>query len=380
MADLKPSERGRAWVEIDLDALAQNITDLRANTPDGCEIMAIVKADAYGHGVEKVSKRLVVEGIKTFAVATLVEGVALRSYAPDSDILILGRTKPEDAHFLESHCLSQLVVDGVYAKALNDTGCKLRVHAAIDTGMHRLGIEPKNFDEIERIFNQENLCVVGTATHLASPDSFEESDMEFTNSQIESFFALIRKLEKKGYNVGKLHAQSSYGIYNYPELKCDYIRPGIMLYGVQSQDDITKIKANLHPVLSLRAVIAQVRWIEAGESVSYGRLYTTEKPIKLATAGIGYADGIPRQMTNNGGMAVVNGHKVPIIGRICMDLLMLDVTEVERVEAGDIATFIGADGSERISCEQVAAASGTITNDILCRLSTRLPRIYTGDV
>ena len=380
MVDLKPSERGRAWVEIDLDALAKNITDIRTNTPDGCEIMAVVKADAYGHGVEKVSKRLVAEGIKTFAVATLAEGVTLRGYTPDSEILILGRTRPEDAHFLESHCLSQLVVDGAYAKALDDTGHKLRVHVAIDTGMHRLGAEPKNFAEIESIFNYKNLCVAGTATHLASPDSLVESDLEFTKSQMDSFLALICNLEKKGYNVGKLHAQSSYGIYNYPELRCDYIRPGIMLYGVQSQDDVTKVKANLHPVLSLRAVIAQVRWIDAGESVSYGRLYTADKPIKLATVGIGYADGIPRQMTNNGGMSIVNGQKVPIIGRICMDLLMLDVTDVEHVKAGDIATFIGADGCERISCEYVAAASGTITNDILCRLSARLPRIYTGDV
>jgi serine/alanine racemase len=193
---------------------------------------------------------------------------------------------------------------------------------------------------------------------------------------MEKFYSVVEALKEKGYDVGKQHAQSSYGIYNYPELKCDYVRPGIVLFGVQSQDDETKVKTELCPVLSLKATIAQVRWIGAGESVSYGRLYTAKQPIKLATVGIGYADGIPRQMTGNGGMCIVNGRKVPIIGRICMDLLMLDVTDVDHVQAGDIATFIGKDGNEEIRCEEVAAAAGTITNDILCRLGTRLPKVY----
>ena len=377
IADIeKPSERGRAWIEIDLDALAHNVADIRSKAPDDCEIMAIVKADAYGHGLERVAKRLLNEGVKAFAVATVIEGIKLRSCAPVEDILVLGYTQPEDAALLERNNLAQLVVDGAYAKILNDTGHKIRAHVAIDTGMHRLGVELSNFDEIESIFNSENLTVEGTATHLASPDSLDESDIAFTNAQLESFYKVVSKLKDKGYNTGKLHVQSSYGIYNYPELKCDYIRPGIMLYGVQSQSDETKVKTELSPVLSLRAAIAQVRWIKAGESVSYGRLYTADKPTKLATVGIGYADGIPRQMTNNGGMSIVNSRKVPIIGRICMDMIILDVTDVENVEAGGIATIIGKDGNEEIRCEEVAAVAGTISNDILSRLGARLPRIY----
>ena len=372
----KPLERGRAWIEVDLDALAFNLADIRSNIPDGCQVMAIIKSNAYGHGIKQVTERLVIEGVHAFAVATVVEGVQLREYIPDEEILVLGYTSPMDARYLSINKLAQLVVDGTHAKALNDAGHTLRVHIAVDTGMHRLGMEPTCFAEIENIFSYENLIVEGIATHLASPDSLNEDDINFTNAQMEKFFTVVRKLKDKGHNVGKLHAQSSYGIFNYPGIKCDYVRPGIMLYGVQSQNDDTKIKTKLHPMLSLRASIAQVKWIGAGESVSYGRLYTTDKPTKIATVNIGYADGLPRQMTGNGGKSIVNGQKVSIIGRICMDMIMLDVTDIENVEAGDVATIIGKDGNEEIRCEEVAAAAGTITNDILSGLSERLPRIY----
>jgi len=372
----RPHIYGRAWVEIDMEALSLNIADIRAKSPESCEIMAVLKADAYGHGVERVAKRLVREGIKTFAVATVAEGVQLRGIVPEGDILVLGCAHTDDAGCLFDYNLSQLVVDDVHAAALNAAGFKLRIHVAVDTGMHRLGIEPDNFDEIERLFNYKNLTVIGIGTHLASPDSFDNSDIEFTNTQMERFYAVVKKLRDKGYEVGKLHAQSSYGIYNYPEIKCDYNRPGIMLFGVHSQADDTKVKTDLKPMLSLKADISQVRHIKEGESVSYGRLFTAEKPMKIATVGIGYADGIPRQMTGKNGMAIVGGIKVPIIGRICMDMLMLDVSGVENVKTGDIATFIGRDGAEEIRAEELAAAAGTITNDILSRLGNRLPRVY----
>jgi len=371
----KPHERGRAWIEIDTDALAHNIADIRSKSPEGCDIMAVVKANAYGHGVGPVAERLVKEGIKMFAVATAAEGVQLRQYVPGGDILVMGYTHPQDANVLNKHELIQLTADGAHAKALHDTGHKIRIHIAIDTGMHRLGIEPSNFSEIENIYGLSNLSVEGVATHLASPDSLIESDISFSNEQMEMFFTVVHKLKEKGLNTGKLHVHSSYGIYNYPETKCDYTRPGVMMYGIQSQNDETKIKTDLQPVLSLKAVIAQVRWIKAGESISYGRSYIAGKDTKLATVCIGYADGIPRQMSGKDGFGIVHGKKVPIVGRICMDMLMLDVTEAGYVEAGDIATFIGRDGSEEIRCETIAEAAGTITNDILSGLSSRLPRI-----
>jgi len=371
----KPLKRGRAWIEIDTDALAHNIADIRSKSPKNNEIMAVVKANAYGHGVGAIAERLVEEGIKVFAVSTIAEGVQLRQHVPDGDILVMGYTHPLDAGLLNKNNLIQLVADGVHANALHGSGQRIRVHIAIDTGMHRLGIEPSDFSGIESIFGLKNLNIEGVATHLASPDCLTEKEKIFSNTQMEKFFSLVNKLKEKGYNTGKLHAHSSYGIYNYPEPGCDYTRPGIMMYGVQSQNDETLLKPDLRPVLSLRAVIAQVRWIKAGESVSYGRSYTADRDIKLATVSIGYADGIPRQMSGKNGKAIVHGKKVPVIGRICMDMLMLDVTDAEDVEAGDVATFIGRDNDEEIRCEDVAEAARTITNDILSGLSGRLPRI-----
>jgi len=278
--------------------------------------------------------------------------------------------------YLSEFGLSQLVVDRAYANELNETGYALNVHIAVDTGLHRLGMETSNFDDIESVYACKNLTVQGVATHLASSDSLDSSDMEFTNTQIERFYTVVNALKSKGYDVGMLHVQASYGIYNYPEIVCDYARVGIALYGVMSQNGETKIKPALQPVLSLRARIAQVRWIGAGESVSYSRTYTTDKQMKLATVSIGYADGVPRQMSGNGGVCIVHGRKVPIVGRICMDLLMVDVTGIDNAAAGDVVTLIGKDSGEEIRCEDVAEASGTITNDILCRLGRRLPRVY----
>jgi len=377
MAHKKMGIFKRAWVEIDLDALAHNVHDIKSKIKSSCEIMAVIKADAYGHGAGRVAERLVREGISTFAVATLSEGAEVREYAPDSDILVLGYTHPADAKYLVKYRLAQLASDAVHAKALDATGLKINVHVAIDTGMHRLGVEPMNFSDIESIYKSENLTVVATATHLASPDSLAESDVKFTKLQMERFLDVVKKLRERGYDVGKLHTQSSYAIYNNPDIDCDYVRPGIMLYGVHSQDDDTKVSTDLRPVLSLKALIAQVRQIDKGESVSYGRLYTAEAPVMLATVSIGYADGIPRNLTGHGGMCIVNGCKVPIIGRVCMDMLMLDVTDAGVVKAGDIATFIGSVGDAEIRCEELAACAGTITNEILCRLGARLPRIYT---
>jgi len=375
--DKEPLKCGRAWVEIDLDALSYNIKEIRSVIPEECDIMAVVKANAYGHGVEGVAGRLVEEGIKSFAVATVNEGIQLRGYVPNGEILVMGYTQTPDAVCLFNYNLTQLVVDGAHGKALNNAGFKLRVHVAIDTGMHRLGVEPRNFEEIESIFNCENLNVEGTATHLASPDSLEKSDIDFTKAQMDKFLDAVKKLKDKGHCVGKLHAQSSYGIFNYPELKCDYVRPGITMFGVKSQNDVLKVKTELRPMLSLKAVIAQVRWIEAGESVSYGRQYIAEKPVKIATVCIGYGDGLPRQMTGNGGECIVKGKKVPIVGRICMDMIMLDVTDIEHIESGDIATIIGKEGNNVIRGEDIAESSNTITNDLFTGLSVRLPRIYT---
>ena len=368
----------RAWAEIDLDALCHNVRQINSNLPHGCELMAVVKTDAYGHGLEQVAKRLWNEGVRSFAVATAAEGVLLRRCGVRGSCLVLGYTPISEARTLYRNNLEQLIVDGAHAKALNDAKYRIKVHVAVDTGMHRLGIEPENLDEIESVFQCEYLTVAGIATHLASSDGQKDDDINFTEMQIKNFYETVGALQEKGYDTGKLHIQSSYGIYNYPELQCDYVRAGIMLYGVMGYNSKTRIKPDLHPVLSLHAGIVQIKWLKAGESVSYGRIYKTDKPTKVAIVSIGYADGVPRTVSGNGGTCIVNGVKVPIIGRVCMDFLMVDVTDVVSVVPGDIATLIGRVGDVEIRCEDLAEAAGTITNDIFTGLSSRVERVYLG--
>ena len=373
---LAPHEKGRAWLEIDLAAIESNAAALRSALPEKCELMAVVKADAYGHGAAQVAARLWKCGVGSFAVATAGEAVGLRKSGLDGNILVLGCTHPGDAGVLYENSLTQLVVDGAYADVLSNAGYRIDVHVAIDSGMHRLGIDSSNHSEIESVFKCKNLNVTGTATHLASSDSLAAGDVGFTNRQIENFRLAVEAMQSKGHNTGKLHIQASYGIFNYPGLECDYARAGIALYGVMSHDGAVVKKAALKPALAMRARVAQVRLIGAGESVSYGRAFTASSSMKIATVGVGYADGVPRQASGNGACCIAHGHMVPVIGRVCMDLLMIDVTEVDQVRTGDIVTVIGSDGGETIRCEDLAAVSGTITNDVLCRLGSRLPRIY----
>jgi len=373
--EIMPSDDGRAWVEIDLNALGHNASKIRSHLPEGCELMAVVKADAYGHGVAQCARRLWAEGVKVFGVATIVEAIELREAVSDAQILIFGYTHQRDAKFLYEYSLSQVVVDGAHARELNDMGLSLHVHVELDTGMHRLGMSPENLEEIESVFSCKNLIIDGIATHLASADSQDEEDVRYTNLQIERFNSVVEALKSKGYNVGKCHIQASYGLYNYANIDCDYARAGIALYGALCgyEDDR---RPDLRPVLSLKAIVSQVRWVEAGKPVSYGGIFRTTRTTKIATVGIGYADGVPRQISGNGGMCLVRGIKVPILGRVCMDMLMIDVTEIEEIKAGDVVTLIGRDGDEEVKCEDVAVASGTITYDVLCRLGNRLPRVY----
>ena len=372
----EPAVDGRAWVEVDLDAIAHNARQLRAALPDGCEMMAVVKAQAYGHGAAAVSARLQSEGAAAFAVASLGEAIELREAGIGGEILVMGYTHPPDSKLLHDHRLTQLAVDAAYAKALDAQGHKLNVHIAVDTGMHRLGVEHTELAEIESIYSCGNLTVTGVASHFASSDSLENEDTEFTKTQTERFISVIAALESKGYDTGKRHIQASYGILNYPQLRYGYARAGIALYGVKSSNAPVKTGLDLKPALAIRARIAEVRQIAAGESVSYGRTFITQKPLTLATVCIGYADGIPRHLSGNGGVCLIHGQKAPILGRICMDLLMADVSGAGPVSPGEAATLLGSDGGQTIRCEDVAEASGTITNDILCRLGPRLPRVY----
>jgi serine/alanine racemase len=365
----------RAWIEVDREALIHNARELQRLLPATNRLMAVVKADGYGHGAVETAQTLQQNGVQAFATATLHEAIALRQGGIREIILVMGYTCPAEAKLLKRYSLEQTVTDGAYARALHETGLKLDVHIKLDTGMRRLGIDCGNLPEIERIFGYKNLTVKGMMTHLSEADNLAEDAAEFTLSQINSFFDTANALKDKGHPVGKLHIQESYSILNYPELPCDYARAGIALYGVLCKNDKTRLTPNLRPVLALKARVAEVKWIKEGEPVSYSRTFVAAGPTKIATVTIGYADGVPRNSQPRDEYVLLRGQRAMIIGRICMDLMVIDVTHIEGAEAGDIVTIIGRDGTEIIRCEDVAESCGTITNEILSRLGKRLPRI-----
>ncbi len=370
-----PDTKGRAWIEINLNHLKHNVKELRSILPGDCTLMAVVKANAYGHGDMRISRELNKTGVYSFAVATLSEGVQLRRNGIKGEILIFGYTHPQDFKYLVKYNLIQTVVDYEYAQILNNYGKKISVHIKIDTGMHRLGENYNNISNLEAIFHLENLRIEGSYTHLSAADGSSREDIAFTRNQIDHFYKTIGRLKNLGYNPGKLHIQSSYGVLNYPELHCDYARIGIALYGVLSSgQDHIQVSVDLRPVLSVKARIVMTKMIEKGDAVSYGRMFTALDSRKVATVAIGYADGIPRNLAN--GSILVDGQRAPIIGRICMDQLMIDVTDIPDSQQDKIVTVIGREGGSQIRAEEVASKSGTITNELLTRLGNRLNRIY----
>lgn len=366
----KPSATSRAWVEIDLDALRDNIKALKALIPQKTSIMAVVKANAYGHGAVRVAKALYKDGIRSFAVATLAEGIELRKNGVRGDILILGYTDPQQVRLLKKYHLMQTVIDLTHARALNEQGIKIKVHLKIDTGMHRLGVDASKLTELEEMFACTYLMIEGVFSHLAVSDRLEEANVTYTKKQIERFDKIIRWLRSKGYATGKRHIQASYGILNYPHLRYDFVRAGIALYGVLSNHDRVLSKVDLKPALSIKARVATVKPLLPGEYVGYGKTYAATDPKQIATVTIGYADGMPRNVST--GFVLIRGQRAPIVGRICMDQLMVDVTNIDGVQANDIVTIIGTDGSEQITCEDFAERCGTISNEILSRLGSRL--------
>ncbi len=371
-------ERCRAWAEIDLDKLKHNVNQLRHLLPDECRLMAVVKSNAYGHGDIKISRVLNRTGVFDFAIATLSEGIELRNNRIKGDILILGYTHPDEAALLVRYDLTQTVVDYEYAEILDSTGLKIKVHIKIDTGMHRLGETNDALSNLDRTYNCKNLIVNGTFTHLSTADSMEPSNISFTKEQIRKFYDTLDYLKSNNRNPSNIHIQSSYGILNYPELDCDYARVGIALYGVLSKDnETTKVRADLKPVLSLKARVVLTKEIKQGESVGYGRNFTAIRNTKIAVLCIGYADGIPRSLSCKKGYVLIKGKKAPIVGNICMDQLTVDVSDIPGVQQGDIATIIGRDGNEEITAESVASMAGTITNELLSRLGNRIERVYS---
>lgn len=372
------NDLGRSYLEIDLQALKHNVSQLMTLLPSLDHFMAVVKADAYGHGAVALCHELEYLGVSSFAVATLSEAIELREAHIQGDILILGYTDPKQVALLHHYQLIQTIVDTAYAKTLNEQGIDIQVHIAIDTGMHRLGDGYNDIDAIQDIYTLSHLHVKGIFSHLCVSDTQDSSSIDFTHQQIQSFFQIIDTLRQRHYDVGKVHIQSSYGLLHYPHIPCDLARIGISLYGVDSSlADKKNNPLSLKPLLSLKSKIILLRHVQKDETIGYGRTYQTTSSQKIAVIPIGYADGLPRTLSNCGHV-LIRGQKAPIIGRICMDQMMVDVTNIEHVEVNDEVTIIGEDHDEKIMVEDIADNSETISNEILSRLGQRLPKVYKG--
>lgn len=361
----------RAYIEINLQNLEHNVSVLRKAMYPKSKIMAVVKANAYGHGVYEIAVHLNKIGIDAFAVATIDEGIELRKYGINGDILILGYTDVRRAKELKKYNLMQTLIDFEYSCALNKQQIPINVHVKIDTGMHRLGIPYKNIEEIKRIFEMKNINVRGIYTHLCCSDSLEPPDAKFTEEQISNFHNVINNLKNNGISIPKLHIQSSYGLLNYPEIYCNYVRVGIALYGAQSLPIATALNLDLRPVLALKSKIVLIRRINKGDTVGYGRKFTAERDSRIAVLPIGYGDGFPRNLSCGKGCVIIKGHKISIIGRICMDCLTADITDFNDIDIGDTAELICAE----LPAENIAENSGSIANELLCRIGERLPYI-----
>lgn len=373
--DVKGS-KDRAWISINSENLLVNIKELKKIMPPSCKLMAVVKANAYGHGSAMTASLLNKAGIFHFAVATLQEGIELRLQGIKGEILILGYTSPSLAKEIYEFQLTQTVIDSVHGRELIETALPLKVQIKIDTGMHRLGFAPEEIVNIMELFNASNLRVMGVFTHLCVADSLEKEDVAFTKSQIDRFYGLVKELALRKIQV-PIHIQSTYGLLNYNRLTCDYARIGIGMYGtLSSAKDKTILQPAIKPVLSLHSRVALIRKVEDGESIGYGRTYVSKGERTVAVITIGYGDGYPRNLSEGKGKVILKGVKVPIVGRICMDQLIVDITGLEGIHSGDIATLIGTEEEEVIHAGEVADEAGTITNELLCRLGNRLSRIY----
>ncbi len=363
----------RAWVEVDCGALRHNLRALNGAMEEGQRMMAVVKAEGYGHGAVPLARLLEGEGVDAFATATLDEAVELRRAGIRGTILILGYVPPEAVSVALRRKLTLTVVDEAHAAALEATGKPVHVHWKVDTGMHRLGVDWERLTKTVRAC--PHLVTDGVYTHLCVSDQLDEESRAFTVLQLERFRQALETLEQAGIRPKEVHAQASYGLLNYTGVRCTLARVGIALYGVLSGPGTVCGAVELEPALALKARVTSVRTVKAGEGAGYGLAFRPGRESRVAAVSIGYADGLPRSLSGRG-HALVRGKKVPVAGRVCMDQLLLDVTELPEVKPGDVVTFLGRDRGEVLSAETVAEEAGTITNELLSRLGARLERVY----
>lgn len=369
----------RCWAEVSLDNIEKNLTEYKKYLGESTELLCVVKANCYGHNDNAVAPFLENElGVKWFAVSNIEEGERLRREGIQGEILILGFTPPENADDLVQNNIIQACTEYTYAKALSEavTTGEVRMHAAIDTGMTRIGLHgsvEKTVSTLKEINALSNIRLEGIFTHYAVADSLAQDDIEYTKKQTEKILAVADGCKKEKLTLEQVHfLNSAGGIYYYNE-RSTLARLGIILYGLYP-DPSKPLPFEPIPAMELKSVISQVKTIEVGEDVSYGRTYTAKKKTKLATVCAGYADGYPRALSNKGEV-IVHGKRCKITGRICMDQFMCDVTDIPDVKSGDVVTLIGSEGNERITADDCATTAGTIGYEIICDISPRVPRV-----
>ncbi|NRT79571.1 alanine racemase [Clostridium beijerinckii] len=366
------------YAEIDLDAIAYNMKNIK-NLAKDKEVIAVVKADCYGHGALDVVPTLLENGASRLAVAVLTEGIELRNDNIKAPIMILGYTPSYLNEELIKYDLEQTVYDLDYAKELSKIALSLnkkaKIHIAIDTGMGRIGFLPteKAIYDICKICSLEGLEVIGIFTHFSTSD---EKDKEYTNEQFEKFTDLLKKLSDLNIEIPIKHVSNSGAIMDMPETYLDAVRAGIILYGYYPSNEVKKENLSLKPALTLKATITRVQEMDAGMSISYGRTFKTERRSLIATIPIGYADGYSRLLAKNA-KVIINGQFASIVGRICMDQCMIDITDINGdIKVGDEVIVLGEQDGLRFNADDFAEIMGTINYEILCILKYRIPRVY----
>ena len=365
----------RSWAEVDLSQLKKNLAIYRAALPEEAAVMAVIKADAYGHGAVPVALALQKVGVNFFAVACLEEAIALREAGVKGEILIFGYTPASEWRKLVSYDLTQTLLSEDYASTLWEAcHTPLRCHFAINTGMNRIGLPTTDLADTEACIRRFARCfdMQGIYTHLCTADGEDESSRAFTQKQIEKFEALADRLND--LSLPYVHCLNSAGGLYHTTKYNRIARLGIVLYGLKS-DYPNILPDGIAPVLSWKSVIAMVKTVKAGETVGYGRAGKLTRDTRIATIPTGYADGYSRALSGKG-YALVHGQRAPIVGRVCMDMMMLDVTDIPDACCGDEVTLIGEDGDECITANDMAKQIGTISHEVVCAISKRVPRVY----
>ena len=378
------------WSEIYLKAISHNVRELRRITSPGSRLMAVVKADGYGHGAVEVTLAALENGADCIGVARMVEGLHLRRAGITAPILILGYTPPEHSDALVAHRLTQTVYTFEAAETLSEAAVRLqtraKVHIKVDTGMGRLGLLPDNprisllgkhlpgnaQRVIESISRLPRVEMEGIFTHFAAADS---RDKTYTLQQLERFLEFLDKLKVHGLEFPLRHAANSAALIDLPETHLDMVRPGISLYGFYPSGEVNRERVSLTPAMMLKTRVIQVKMVPAGFHVSYGLTYQTENPTIIATVSAGYADGLNRLLSSRGQM-LVRGSRAQIAGRICMDLTLLDVGHIPEVSIGDEVVIFGSQGQECIPVEEMAEALNTIHYEIVTSLASRVERVF----